>query len=406
LEDKSYKIVTRIDKNVVFVVFLIIWFGVQNYSTLLVSNAITHDKNAINVSSKKKNFLQRRTKDILNDIMFSYTIAKCQTCQDQTISWPRSTTGICERAKNIPKQNCCVELESVHQEYKIFPDLKKPFWTRVYDENGNCSIHINTHDPKNEDIYISAQIHDKGTWDEYILSVFHHVLQKVPREKRAAQLVVDVGANIGFFSLTAASYGVRTISFEPMRFNLDRLVSSIERNRGFGRRMEVYNMAVSNSNQMVFLKPTSAETNAGNFFIQDVPAKDIVGQYGVDYVTSVTLDQIINQDVLLMKIDVETYEPFVLDGAFHLLCHNIVRHIIIEVDKNQDSAHGGVCPSARMLTWMDELGYDVTDVVVGAPKIDVKKIEVKKLPPNIWFSLRDHSVPPVERLGIRSEVCQ
>ena len=87
------------------------------------------------------------------------------------------------------------------------------------------------------------------------------MLQRVPREKRAAQLVVDVGANIGFFSLTAASYGVRTISFEPMRFNLDRFVSSIERNRGFGGRMEVYNMAVSNSNQMVFLKPTSAKVS-------------------------------------------------------------------------------------------------------------------------------------------------
>ena len=284
----------------------------------------------------------------------------------------------------------------------------RTYWTT----HGERSIPINTHDPVREDIYISAQLHHRGTWDEYILAVFRHVLQGVPRSARPQQLVVDVGANIGFFSLVAASYGARTISFEPMRFNLDRMLASIERNPGFRTRMQVYNAAVSNAHQAVTLKPTSATTNAGNFFVQVTSESEaaidfstVLGEYGVDYVNSITLDDVLDEDVLLMKIDVETYEPFVVDGAYNLLCHNIVRHVILEVNKNQDAAHGGACPAQRMLQWMRDLGYDARDMSVGAPVFDTEGIDVRRLPQNVWFTLRNDSVPPAKRLGQKRGVC-
>ena len=88
-------------------------------------------------------------------------------------------------------------------------------------------MNINTHDPVTEDLYISKTILDRGTWDEYILKSSSTYL-KIPKAERCS-LVVDVGANIAYFSLTAASYGFRTISLEPMRFNLARIISSIEK---------------------------------------------------------------------------------------------------------------------------------------------------------------------------------
>ena len=229
---------------------------------------------------------------------------------------------------------------------------------------------------------------------------------KIPKAERRSKLVVDVGANIAYFSLTAASYGFRTISLEPMRFNLARIISSIEKNPGFSDLMTVYNMAVSNSHGALSLKAT-ANTNAGNYAVQSSQNgnADTGGKYGVDYVNSASLDEIINEDVLLMKIDVETFEPFVLDGARNLLCNNIVQHIIIEFDKNQRSAHGGACPPDEMMNWMDQLGYDVRDVIVGAPKINIRPLNVASMPPNVWFSLRDTSVAPAQRLGKDGNVC-
>lgn len=43
-------------------------------------------------------------------------------------------------------------------------------------------------------------------------------------------LVVDVGANEGFYTLLAASYGCRVISFEPQRLCVDRLSASFGQN--------------------------------------------------------------------------------------------------------------------------------------------------------------------------------
>jgi FkbM family methyltransferase len=321
--------------------------------------------------------------------------------------------GICRAPSQRPKEQCSIELVAGATTYGV--DLpttigNRPFWTKAQDEFGKRTVHINTHDPVTEDQYISKSILDNGVWDEYILKIFQHVLLPVPKAERRSKLVVDVGANIAYFSLTAASYGFRTVSFEPMRFNLARILSSIERNPGFSERMIVYNMAVSNSVGALSLKAT-ATTNAGNFAVQankQSTSDSNKGSYGSDYVNSASLDEIIDEDILLMKIDVETFEPFVLDGARNLLCQNIVQHIIIEFDKNQRSAHGGACPPDEMMGWMDKLGYDVRDVIVGAPKINIRPLNVAKMPPNVWFSLRDISMSPAKRMeaGDAAGVCE
>ena len=323
--------------------------------------------------------------------------------------------GICRAPSQRPKEQCSIELVAGATTYGV--DLpttigNRPFWTKAKDEFGKRTVHINVHDPVTEDQYISKSILDNGVWDEYILKIFQHVLLPVPKAERRSKLVVDVGANIAYFSLTAASYGFRTVSFEPMRFNLARILSSIERNQGFSERMVVYNMAVSNSVGALSLKAT-AKTNAGNFAVQGTEGNkqstsdSNKGSYGSDYVNSASLDEIIDEDILLMKIDVETFEPFVLDGARNLLCQNIVQHIIIEFDKNQRSAHGGACPPGEMMGWMDRLGYDVRDVIVGTPKINIRPLNVAKMPPNVWFSLRDISMSPAKRMeaGGAAGVC-
>ena len=340
-----------------------------------------------------------------NTSTFSYFTVVNRPCKNGATSSSNAPSRICRAPTQLPKEQCSIEI--VNTTYEPGLGQRPPFWTRIFDEHGKRNVHINTHDPRKEDIYISAGLHDKGMWDEYVLGVFRHVLGQVPPARRASQLVVDVGANIGYFSLIASAYGIRTISFEPMRFNMERMISSIRRNAGFSQRMRVYNMAVSNSHGVVSLKATSATTNAGNFFIQEeLQQVSAQGTYGVDHVNSAALDEIIDEDVLLMKVDVETHEPFVLDGAQNLLCQHIVRHIVIEFDKNQQFAHGGACPPGAMLNWMDELGYDVSDVIVGAPKIDVKDADFKKMPPNIWFSLRDHSMSPAKRLGGGNTICK
>ena len=334
-----------------------------------------------------------------NDFYFTIGYAPCKN-DDVSSSVPK-LAGICRAPDPLPKEQCAINKVPGVETYGtdlVSSISMSPHWTKLQDEHGDRTVHINTHDPIKEDIYISKSIHERGTWDDYILNIFKHAFKPVPVEERASKLVVDVGGNIGYFSLTAAAYGFRTVTFEPMRFNLERMISSIERNPGFSERMKVYNMAVSNSHGALSLKPTSA-TNAGNFAVQSRPHTMSEGLYGVDYVNSASLDEFLDEDVIVVKIDVETFEPFVLDGARRLLCHNIVPTVIIEFDKNQRTAHGGACPPDKMMSWMDKLGYDARDVIIGSKKIDLKTFDPHKMPPNVWFSLRDDSTTPAKRLS-------
>jgi FkbM family methyltransferase len=54
--------------------------------------------------------------------------------------------------------------------------------------------------------------------------------------------VVDVGANIGYFSLACAALGARVIVFEPMLRNVRKLSKSVYRNH-FLDRLTVYQNA-------------------------------------------------------------------------------------------------------------------------------------------------------------------
>lgn len=238
-------------------------------------------------------------------------------------------------------------------------------WWAYVDFEQVAPFWINTHDPHNEDIYISGSAHAKRIWDIYIWDT----IVRIAKPAQNNSLIIDVGANIGYFSLMAASLGHSVIAFEPMEKNLRRFVSSIDRN-GFKEQIKVFRHALSSvACQQVNMQPTH-HTNQGNGQIQGS---------GGDILT-MTLDNIIQQDILLMKIDVEGFETAVLDGGSTLLTKYNVQNIVMEF--SDTTKH--TCDVAKMLQTMRGLGYFISDVVENAPLLDVERIE--SFPPNILFS--------------------
>lgn len=250
-------------------------------------------------------------------------------------------------------------------------------WSTLRDEHGKRSIPFAIHYPVHKDSFISASIQNSGTWDNYVLGVVEHVLRRVPPSERAAHLVVDVGAKLGYFAVTAAAFGFRTVAFEPALYNLDGLLATLARNPELAARATVFHMAVSNTERVVALAPTSPQ-NSGNFAMVNVTT---MTEYGRDYVYAAPLDDILDEDVLLLKIDVETHESFVLDGARRLLCRRTVQHIILEAQPGSRA-----CPLRPVLVWMRDIGYEVRDVVVGSKPLSDLAHGV--LPLNVWLSRR------------------
>ena len=74
-----------------------------------------------------------------------------------------------------------------------------------------------------EDIYVSKDIRHRGIWEaEIVRKAFRSILLNDPHLG-----FIDIGANLGLYSLVAASMGHNVISVEPFDNNLRRLRKSV-----------------------------------------------------------------------------------------------------------------------------------------------------------------------------------
>ena len=119
--------------------------------------------------------------------------------------------------------------------------------------------------------------------------------------------VVDVGANVGYYTLMFAQVvgpAGRIIAIEPSPENLPELKLNIERNKL--RNVEIVPKAVGNSRKEVGLR---SGINSG-------VVRDDKPSYSVE---QDLIDNIITEPIDLLKIDVEGFEEFAVEGAQHVL---------------------------------------------------------------------------------------
>lgn len=143
--------------------------------------------------------------------------------------------------------------------------------------------------------------HEKSYW----LGSYEPEIQALLQETvRPGDVVFDVGANVGFFSVLAARLGAKVYAFEPVPQNASRIARNAARN---GLDIEVVPAAVWDSADGVALVPGES--------LSEWHAE------GGGGILSITLDDFIRThdapDVL--KIDVEGAEGRVLRGAAALL---------------------------------------------------------------------------------------
>lgn len=129
-------------------------------------------------------------------------------------------------------------------------------------------------------------------------------------------VVIDVGANIGRWSLLSAKlFQTKKIySFEPFLETYHRLRKNISLNSSLN--IETFNLALNNKSELVTMA-TASEKNSGMNFISNTKSNSI------NQVESVTLDFFIQshdiKKIDLMKIDVEGFEMNVLKGAQQMI---------------------------------------------------------------------------------------
>ena len=162
--------------------------------------------------------------------------------------------------------------------------------------------------------------------------------------------VVDVGANIGYFTLlSAARVGAsgRVLAYEPTPRIAARLRENVELNRS--AMVEAVEAAVSDRESTMTFYESPEDPEANNLYHGDSPVA----------VRAVTLDEDLSrrgvQHVHLLKIDAEGAEVNVLAGARELLRSGSIDAIVVEANSVTLRSAGRTCEDLRAV--LQSFGY-------------------------------------------------
>jgi FkbM family methyltransferase len=206
--------------------------------------------------------------------------------------------------------------------------------------------------------YIGWTIFRTGSYEPASLKLALNIMSAEPG------LFVDVGANFGWYSCAVATIaGASVIAIEPDAQNCAALRANIDGN-GL-RNVMVFHGAVGSQPALLAM----ARRSPGNSGTVAVTAGRPAPGSGSYWVGSTRLQDILNALVpqaarpVLIKIDVEGFEPQVLDGLDFAGTFR-PKNILIECDRTLGAAAWG--SYGNFAAFFTQRGYDVLDVT-GRP---------------------------------------
>ncbi|MCP4913979.1 MAG: FkbM family methyltransferase [Oligoflexia bacterium] len=253
-------------------------------------------------------------------------------------------------------------MSSILKAWSLLPNVKGKLWfgNKLYDVLGkndpvvkkvkNFSMKLNIEDRIQRRIFFKNG-HEPET--EVIFERFF----------RDASCFVDIGGNVGYFSLLAASVNpkIKVVAFEPLPQNISQFKENISLNPGFDQRIEIVEKCLSDEKgEVTFFVPPEGECGWGRMGSAD----DANGEEHQDWPKisreALSLDEYLSNHTELkpdvFKIDVEGNEVKVIYGAVEYLKNNKVKAFCIELNEGALKEQGS--SSEKIIGLMNELGYE------------------------------------------------
>ena len=160
---------------------------------------------------------------------------------------------------------------------------------------------------------------------------------------------VDVGANMGIYSLLACSYaGCACESFEPVPQTYKALKANMS-NNGFANKVDVKNLGIGDQEGQLYFTKNFGTTNR----VVNNPEQSQIASL-VQVNVKALDDAIESKNVKLIKIDVEGYEWNVLKGATEVLSNDDLWALIVEINGRNEQF--GVAPE-QILDYLSSFGF-------------------------------------------------
>ncbi|MEN9448048.1 MAG: hypothetical protein RJA25_1338 [Bacteroidota bacterium] len=180
---------------------------------------------------------------------------------------------------------------------------------------------------------------------------------------------LDIGANIGETTLNFAKLATKgkVYSFEPVPFLFERLKTNISLNSF--KNIQLHNIAISDKNEALFFDLPSNHNSAGI----SLSKQETSDNYKVK---AITLDDFVEEQKLskidIIKIDVEGFENFVINGAYKTI-QRLKPIIFIEIDNRYLQPKG--TSEKKLLTQIrNDFAYSLYRIN-GTEKIRMEAIE-------------------------------
>jgi FkbM family methyltransferase len=200
------------------------------------------------------------------------------------------------------------------------------------------------------DFFVGAVIANDKVYEAYVTDEIGRLLQ-------TGMVFVDIGANIGYFTLLAAVLvgpEGRVIAFEPNPDNCDLLQQSIAANGFDNISLHPYAVAESEQEFQLDVGGTSSNGRVIDFSSQAVP-----GDGPPRLIRAVALDHFLVDEprIDVIKMDIEGAEPRALQGMEQI----IARHrpvLITEFSPHLIEVTSHMAPAA-FLQLLHHCGYDI-----------------------------------------------
>ena len=261
-------------------------------------------------------------------------------------------------------------------------------------------IKMCTHNPE-VDTVISSHLHKWGFWgatDEFML-----LLNINPCTKERPYML-DIGANIGLFTLIGAEKGCHVLAFEPLSDNIQRTAQSLIAN-GYWDKVQLFKHAVGKFFTTVRIgfrpgNPGSSGINLGGSKTEKMEQITIDGLllgHSPPSFPDKSLPKILGKYINFIKVDTEGYDIAVIAGMMKTLIEGKVPHMLVEFGPS-DAAGTAGCDPIEFVKMMYANGYSMYDF---ARKAELTDLVEKMLPDALagngrrvfeaWFILDSHA---------------
>lgn len=190
--------------------------------------------------------------------------------------------------------------------------------------------------------YIAQSISIDGRFESNELSL----IEKMFKDKLGEKLTLDIGANIGNHTVALSKFSKAVYSFEPNPIVFDVLRINTKNLDN----VEIFNFGASNADQSIIAKIPKSNCGGGTVSNEESAKTNQFYELSFNLKALDQLDILKQQDVGLIKIDVEGHELQAFEGMASLLKQH---KPVIVFEQNRGVRHG----TSPEIDFLKSLGY-------------------------------------------------